>query len=106
MLNIFIRKKLLSDRALGFKFVNNRSQKLQVIHRPLYSNQSQYMAVKYFYKYILEVIRSYSTRQFYSDFLFSLMLLFRYRAIVEKSFHTISEWSVRQKRFWTCLDRE
>ena len=29
------------------------------------------------------------------------MLLFRYRAIVDKSFHSVLEWSSRQKLFLT-----
>ena len=34
------------------------------------------------------------------------MLLFRYRAIVDKSFHSVLEWVVCQKQFRTCLDQD
>jgi hypothetical protein len=38
-------------------------------------------------------------------FLVSLMLLFRYRAIVDKSFHRVMEWIVRSKRILGHLGR-
>jgi hypothetical protein len=41
----------------------------------------------------------------YSTFLVLLMLLFRYRAIVDKSFHSVMEWIVRLKQFLGHLGR-
>ena len=38
---------------------------------------------------------------FYSSVLISLIMLFRYRAIVDKAFHSMLEWVVSQKRFRT-----
>jgi hypothetical protein len=42
---------------------------------------------------------------FYSDFLFSLIPNFRYRAIVDKPFHCVAEWVVRQKGIFAHLRR-
>jgi len=40
---------------------------------------------------------------FYSVFSSSLLTKNQYRAIVDKSFHSVLEWLVCQKRFMTCL---
>jgi hypothetical protein len=75
---------------------------LHVTRTILYSHFGQYNRSAYFYKYVSDLKPSDVALQVLFHILARWVAIFQYRAIVDKSFHSLLEWQVSLKRFWTC----